>query len=148
MSFYNIAYQNNYDIIFLGKFIPSMAHYVERKTNVPYRYKKKFYGKIKNYKGNILPTMIEYNVRPLLNKTIVMDTNKIINDLKKNKILKYMNNRNSFLGCYNSKIASDFWIKKNLFNKMYFLTKNSKLNVKYLLKKYGTPLKFENIENN
>ena len=148
MSFYNTAYQNNYDIIFLGKFIPSMAHYVERRVNVPYRYKKKFSGKIKNYKGNTFPTAIEYNVRPLFNKTILMDTNKIINDLKKNKILKYVNSRTSFLGCYNSKIVSDFWIKKNLRNKMYFLTKNSKLNAKYLLKKYGTPLKFKKIEKN
>lgn len=148
ISFYNIAYQNSYDIIFLGKFVPSMAHYVERKINVSYRYKKKFSGKIKNYRGHIDPTILEYNVRPLLNKTIVMDTKKIINNLKKNNILKYINNRNCFLGCYNSKIVSDFWIKKNLSDKMYFLTNNSKLNAKYLLKKYGNPLKFSNIEKN
>ncbi len=147
-SFYNVAYQNKYDIIFLGKFIPSMAHYVERKISVPYRYEKKFSGKIINYKGNIYSTIIKYNVRPLLNKSIVMDTNKIINDLKKNKILKLINTKGSFLGCYNSKIVSDFWIKKNKISKMYFLTKNSKQNAKYLLKKFGNPLKFENIEKN
>ena len=62
--------------------------------------------------------------------------------------MKYINNRNCFLGCYNSKIVSDFWIKKNLSDKMYFLTNNSKLNAKYLLKKYGNPLKFSNIEKN
>ncbi len=145
-SFYNTAYKNNYDIIFLGKFIPSMAHYIERRINVPYRYKKKFSGKIKKYKGNILPTSIEYNVRPLLNKTIVMDTKKIINDLKKKKILKYIDNKKNFLGCYNSKVVSDFWIEKNMLIKMYFLTKNSKINAKYLLKKYGSPLKFKHIE--
>jgi len=91
---------------------------------------------------------IEFISTPLLNKTIVSDTNKIINDLKKNNILKYIKNKNSFLGCYNSKIVSDFWIKKNLLNSMYFLTKNSKLNAKYFLKKYGNPLKFENIDKN
>lgn len=146
-SFYNTAYNNGYDIIFLGKFIPAMAHFVERKMKVPYRYKKKFSGKIKNLGGAILSSTLEYNVRPLLKKKIITDRNKIIHDLKKNKIIKLIKNQNRFLGCYNSKIVSDFWIKKNLDNNMYFLTKNSKSNAKYFLKKYGNPLTFKNIES-
>tara|TARA_Y100000590_G_scaffold453710_1_gene599230 strand:- start:70 stop:912 length:843 start_codon:yes stop_codon:yes gene_type:complete len=147
-SFYNTAYEKNYDILFLGKFIPSMAHFVERKINVPYRYEKKFTGKIKYLDGKISPISIRYNVRPLFNGEIETDFNKIIRDLKKNKILFSIENRNSFVGCYNSKIVSDFWIKKNSSNNMYFLTKKSSEKAKILFKKFGYPLTFKKVESN
>ena len=41
-----------------------MAHFVERKINVPYRYYKKFNGKIRYLNGKEKPIKIKYNVRP------------------------------------------------------------------------------------
>jgi len=145
-SFYNIAYENSYDVLFLGKFIAAMAHFVEYKKNVPYRYEKEFSGKVKDCNGNIFQTSLKYNVRPLFNGGLVHDINKIIHDLKKNKILNCVEKKNSFVGCYNSKIAADYWIKKISTNNMYLLTKDSQEKTRLLLKKFGTPLKYQKIE--
>ena len=83
-SFYENAYKKKFDVLCLGKFIPAMAHFVERKLNVPYRYKKKFTGKIKYPNGKISPILINYNVRPPSNcENIETDFKKIIKDLKK-----------------------------------------------------------------
>ena len=146
MSFYNIAYINGYDIILLGKFIPSMAHFVERKIKVPYRYIKKISGTIKKHDGKMIPITLLYNVRPNLKKHILIDNRRIKYDLEKNKLLKCIKNNNNFLGCYNAKEVSEFWIKENLSNYMYFLTKKSKLNAKHFLTKFGNPLKVQKIE--
>ena len=86
-SFFKIAYDQHFDIIFLGKFIPSMAHFVERKMNVPYRYYKIFKGKIKYLNGKIKSTTNKYNVRPPFSNLVKKDIKKIIIDLKKNNIL-------------------------------------------------------------
>jgi hypothetical protein len=74
------------------------------------------------------------------------DTNKIIHDLKKDKILNCIDKKNSFVGCYNSKAAADYWIKKISTNSMYLLTKDSQEKAKQLLKKFGSPLKYQKIE--
>ena len=111
-SFYKTAYNKSFDIIFIGKFIPSMAHFVERKINVPYRYYKKFNGKIRYLNGKEKPIKIKYNVRPPFSNLIETDLNKVIMDLKRNKILFSIEKKNSFIGCYNSKIVVDFWLKK------------------------------------
>ena len=64
-----------------------MAHFVERKINVPYRYYKKFNGKIRYLNGKEKPIKIKYNVRPPFSNLIETDLNKVIMDLKRNKIL-------------------------------------------------------------
>ena len=111
-----------------------MAHFVERKINVPYRYYKKFNGKIRYLNGKEKPIKIKYNVRPPFSNLIETDLNKVIMDLKRNKILFSIEKKNSFIGCYNSKIVVDFWLKKNRLNNLYFLTRSSK-------KKFVTYLK-------
>ena len=54
--------------------------------------------------------------------------------------------KNSFVACYNSKVVSDFWMKKNSANNMYLLTKRSQEKARHLLKKFGNPLRYEEIE--
>ena len=145
-SFYKTAYSKSYDIIFIGKFIPSMAHFVERKISVPYRYYKKFTGKIRYLDGKEKPIKIKYNVRPPFSNLIKNDLNKIIMDLKRNKILFSIKKKNSFIGCYNSKFVVDFWLEKNRLNNLYFLTQSSQKKVRNLFKKFGYPLNYKRVE--
>jgi aminoglycoside N3'-acetyltransferase len=146
-SFYSKAYKHQYDIVFLGKFIPSMAHFVERKVKVPYRYYKKFYGKIKYLNGKVKSTSIDYNVRPPFINVTNTDLEKIKKDLKINRILFSIEKRNSFMGCYNSRAASDFWINKQRLNNLYFLTNSSQKKIKHCFSKFGKPLTYKNTEN-
>lgn len=86
-SIFEKLYDKNAKIIFLGEtFDITYMHFVEQKYGVPYRFIKKFKGKIK-IGDDFKELIFDYNVRPL-DKNINYDLEKIADFLEGEGILK------------------------------------------------------------
>ena len=77
---------SKYVIFGVDYFACTQIHYIEETLKAPYRYVKKFKGKIRN-KNEIYNDEYEYFVRPL-DKNIIPDFSKIENRLLKKRFLK------------------------------------------------------------
>ncbi len=86
---------SKYVIFGVDYFSCTQVHYIEEKLRAPYRYVKKFKGKIKE-KGKIYNDEYEYYVRPL-DESVVPDFDKIENHLLNAGFLKKTALGNDFI---------------------------------------------------
>jgi len=122
-SIFEKLYDKNVKIVFLGEnFSITYIHFVEQRCGVPYRFIKKFKGKIKL--GNKLKEFVfDYNVRPL-DKNIDYNLEGIANFLENNGALKKATLGNSKIRAVNAVDAFNE-LKKGLKNNVYLLLKEN-----------------------
>ncbi len=122
-SIYEKLHSNDAKIMTFGtKFDDNcFFHYIEQKSNVPYRYIKTFRGEIIDGK-NTYEKSHDYFVRDL-EKNVISDVSNFVQAMKNNKILKVSKVGMSNISCSESKIFFDFGIKRLKENIYCFLKK-------------------------
>ena len=126
-SIFEKIFNKNSKIIFLGEtFDITYMHFVEQKYNVPYRFIKKFNGKIK-LNGELKDYTFDYNVRPL-DKEVNYNLEGIANFFEKQSILSISKLGNSKIRVVNA-IDAFNEITKGFKNNIYLLLKNKPISI-------------------
>jgi aminopeptidase-like protein/aminoglycoside N3'-acetyltransferase len=122
-SIFEKLYDKNAKIVFLGEtFAITYIHFVEQICGVPYRFIKKFKGKIK-IKNELKDFVFDYNVRPL-DKNIDYNLEKIMDFLESKRALRKIKLGNSNIIVVNA-IDTFNELKKDFENDIYTLLKEN-----------------------
>jgi len=146
-SFWQFLYEDDASILHFGSEVSSttLIHYVEEMFNAPYRYLKRFDGKV-NSCNNETSVTIQYRVRPKGENIIHYDWGKIhaaILSLEGTKQLTLT--KGNMLSFSVQKIVEQLLLScRN--DPHYLLTEHSKEELKLAYKKFGYPLTFSAVE--
>ncbi len=120
-SIFEKLYDKNVKIVFLGEtFDITYIHFVEQKCGVPYRFIKKFKGKIK-LENELKEFVFDYNVRPL-DKNVSYNLEGIADFLENKGVLKKVEIGNSKIRVVNAVDAFNV-LKRGLENDINLLLK-------------------------
>ncbi len=145
-SIFGQLYKRNGLIVWFGAGLnyTTMLHHVERIVGVPYRYDKKFYGKIIDFDLSAAEVCLKYHVWPR-GIDLKYDWVKLELDLNASGILQ-TDSKIEFVRYSRAREIVDFWVANIAHDNLYCLTDESKIYVETFLQDRQRGFQIEDFE--
>ncbi len=145
-SIFGQIYKRNGLIVWFGAGLnyTTMLHHVERIVGVPYRYDKKFYGRIIDFDLSATQVCLKYHVWPR-GIDLKYDWVKLELDLKTAGILQ-TDSKMEFVRYSKAREIVDFWVANITNNNLYCLTDESRIYVETFLQDKQRGFQIEDFE--